>query len=74
MLIARLRAVFTGRCLEAGRTALPRMCNDPPGPHRRRGEDRRLGAGVVVDGASWQSLILSRSAANKMSEKKVRYV
>jgi len=66
--------VFTGRCLEAGRTALPRVCNDPPGPHRRRGEDRRLGAGVVVDRASWQSLILSRSAANKTSGKKVRYV
>ena len=32
--------VFTGHCLEAGRTALPRVCNDPPGstapPSRRR--------------------------------------
>jgi predicted dienelactone hydrolase len=26
--------VFTGRCLEAGRTALPRVCNDPPGVDR----------------------------------------
>ena len=35
--------VFTGRCLEAGRTALPRVCNDPPGVDRTAVEAKTAG-------------------------------
>lgn len=35
--------VFTGRCLEAGRTALPRACNDPPGVDRTAVEAKTAG-------------------------------